>query len=182
MLVFDLLYPTPDSGEDDFVELARRSVPPAQVRPTYFPWPTDVEDLATLGTADRYDAVRRLGSEEHLRAVLPPLMGAETRPNVSMFGVTSASFMQGRDGAADQLRTLAEITGVPVTSTTVAFQRALVHLGISRVSLASIYHPIGSDHFVDRLRDAEVRAVGRVDVDAGSRLSVLSNQGDNSTR
>lgn len=82
MVTFDLLYPTADSGEDDFVELARRVEPHGIVRLIYFPWPEDIGDLASLPTRDRYDAVRRLGSDAHLRAVLPPLMTGRDRPGI----------------------------------------------------------------------------------------------------
>lgn len=174
ILTFDLLYPTPESGEDDFIELARQADPPALVRPVYFPWPDDVDDLADLPTRERYDAVRRLGSESHLRTSIPPLIAKDTRPDAMIFGVTSASFLQGPEGVAQQLDTLAGITGTPVTSTTAAFQRALGHLGISRVSLASIYHRDGSQLFVDRLAEAGVETVGRYDFDAGSDREVAT--------
>lgn len=174
MLTFDLLYPTPESGEDDFIELARRADPRALVQPVYFPWPDDVGDLADLPTRERYDAVCRLGSDSHLRESIPSLIARDSRPDVTIFGVTSASFLQGPQGVVRQLETLADITGTPVTSTTAAFQRALGHLRISRIALASIYHHDGSQPFVDRLAEVGVETVGRHDVDAGSDREVAA--------
>lgn len=172
MLTFDLLYPTPESGEDDFIALAGRSTPASLVRPSYFPWPEDVGDLSALSTEDRYDAVRRLGTDEHLCAALPARTAHNRVADVTIFGVTSASFLQGREGVAHQLETATAIVGTPVTSTTAAFQSALTHLGITRVALASIYHRDGSEPFVERLADVGVRTVGRVDCDAGSDREV----------
>lgn len=174
MLRFDLLYPTPESGEDDFIELARRAEPSAEVRPIYFPWPDGVDDLTALSTSERYDAVRRLGSDSHLKASLPPLVPRGERPDVSIFGVTSASFLQGRLGVPHQLDTLAGLTGTQVTSTTAAFLRALSHLGISTIALASVYHRDGSQHFVDRLAESGVHTVSRFDHDAESDREVAT--------
>jgi maleate cis-trans isomerase len=161
---FALLYPTPDAAEDDFIGLAARCAPPSQVVPIHIPWPDGVGDLAALDTEQTYAAVRELGSDTHLTRVVPALPDAD----VAIFAVTSASFLHGTRGVQDQLRTVRALTGVPCTSTTSAFQQALRHLGVTRASLASVYHPSAADHFVDRLADVGVRTISRVDADAPS--------------
>jgi hypothetical protein len=84
---FALLYPTADAAEDDFIGLAARCDPPAQVVPVHFPWPEGAEDLTVLDTEQTYAAVRELGSDAHLERVIPSL----TDFDVAMFAVTSAS-------------------------------------------------------------------------------------------
>ncbi|MFV2212851.1 hypothetical protein ACFHW2_21825 [Actinomadura sp. LOL_016] len=163
-----LLYPTPNTGEDDFEALAARVRPPVDLDVVYFPWPDDVTDLAALDTEATYDAVRRLGDTAHLRAVLPAALAAHDPVDAVAFAVSSASFLQGAGGVAAQLRALSEIAGVPATSTTAAFQQAVRHLRLGTVALASVYHPSGSDHFVDRVGEAGATVVHRVDADAGS--------------
>lgn len=162
-----MLYPTPNSGEDDFIDLAQRASPATVVRPVCFSWPNDVGDLEILSPSERYEAVPRLGSDAHLRESIPPRVAVRDKPDVSIFGVTSASFLQGRRGVWYQLDTLAALT-----SATAAFQRALSYLGISYISLASIYHPDVSEHFIDRLLEVGVRTVGRVDDEADSDREV----------
>lgn len=160
-----LLYPTPRAGEDDFLDLAGRLSLALEV--VYFPWPEDVGDLATLDIAQVTDAVRRLGSADHLEQVLPgALVGHDV--DVLAFAVTSASFLDGPDGVEQQLRTLRRLTGRPATSTTAAFQQAIRHLGLRKVGLASVYHPTLSDHFAERVREAGADVVSRVDASAGS--------------
>ncbi|MFI5608538.1 decarboxylase [Amycolatopsis sp. NPDC051903] len=154
-----LLYPTRNAGEDDFTDLAGRFRPALDVPVRYFPWPDGVGNLADQDLPTVADAVRRLGSDEHLGAVLPELA---TGFDSVAFAVTSSSFLVDPD---HQLRTLRRLCGAPATSTTSAFQEAIRALGLHTVSLASVYHPSFSDHFVNRL-DAHV--VHRVDASAGS--------------
>ncbi|MBO2463929.1 maleate cis-trans isomerase family protein [Actinomadura violacea] len=163
-----LLYPTPDTGEDDFAALAARVTPRIDLDIVYMPWPDGVGDLRDLETEATYDAVRRLGGEAHLRAVVPEALAAHDPIDAVAFGVSSASFLHGTDGVTAQVHTLSEVTGVPATSTTAAFLEALRHLRLRRVALASVYHPSGSDHFVDRVRESGTQVVHRVDADAPS--------------
>ncbi|SEF26361.1 Maleate cis-trans isomerase [Amycolatopsis pretoriensis] len=164
MIRLALLYPTPDAAEDDFIDLAARCDPPAEVVPVHFPWPDGVGDLSALGTEQTYAAVRELGSDAHLERVIPALDGFDA----AIFAVTSASFLHGEHGVGRQLRTLRRLTGRPTVSTTSAFQHAVRRLGLTRVALASVYHPSASAHFVRRLAEAGATTVGRVDADAPS--------------
>lgn len=161
---FALLYPTPDAAENDFIELAARCDPPAQVAPVHFPWPEGAEDLTVLDTEQTYAAVRELGSDSHLEQVIPALRGFDA----AIFAVTSASFLHGKHGVEHQLHTLRRLTGLPTVSTTSAFQQAVRYLGLTRVALASVYHPAASDHFIDRLAEVGTTTVSRVDIDASS--------------
>lgn len=55
-------------------------------------------------------------------------------------------------------------TGVPASSTALAFVAACDHLDVERVSVAASYPPAVTRHFVDLLRDAGVHAVARTSV------------------
>ncbi|MBF6172195.1 maleate cis-trans isomerase family protein [Nocardia blacklockiae] len=162
-----LLYPTPDSGEDDFLDLAGRLRPPLDVDVVYIPWPDDVDDLAALTLEQVADALRRLGSAAHLERVLPDAL-AGRQVDVLAFAVTSASFLDGAAGVTEQLRTIRRVTGLPATSTTDAYQRAIRHLSLRTVALASVYDPELSNHFVERVRESGAEIVRRVDASAGS--------------
>ncbi|WP_024802698.1 hypothetical protein [Nocardia sp. BMG51109] len=162
-----LLYPTPDSGEDDFLDLAGRLDPALDLEVVYIPWPDDIDDLATLTIEQVTDALRRLGSAAHLERVLPSALGGRSMDAVA-FAVTSSSFLDGPDGVGEQVRTLRRVTGCPATSTTAAFQQAIRHLSLRRVALASVYHPELSEHFVDRVRETGAEVIHRVDASAGS--------------
>ncbi|WP_280276229.1 maleate cis-trans isomerase family protein [Nocardia wallacei] len=162
-----LLYPTPNAGEDDFLDLAGQLEPALDVEVVYVPWPDDVDDLAALTLAQVIDALRRLGSVAHLERVLPEALAGRD-VDVVAFAVTSASFLDGAAGVEEQLRTLARISGRPATSTTAAYQQAIRHLGLRKVALASVYDADVSDHFVERVREAGAEIVRRVDAAAGS--------------
>ncbi len=162
-----LLYPTPNSGEDDFLDLAAQLNPVLNVEVIYVPWPDDVDDLAMLGVEQVIDAVRRLGSAAHLKRVLPGTVDGRCVAAL-VFAVTSSSFLDGAAGVEQQLATISRATGCPATSTTAAFQHAIRHLGLRSVALASVYHPRLSDHFVERVREADAEVVHRVDAAARS--------------
>ncbi len=162
-----MLYPTPNSGEDDFLDLAGRLRPALDLDIIYFPWPDDVGDLAALTVEQVVDALRRLGSAAHLERTLPGALAGRDVDAVA-FAVTSSSFLDGSAGVARQVRALGRLTGLPATSTTVAYQQALGHLSLRRVALASVYSPQVSDHFVERVREAGAEVVRRVDASAGS--------------
>ncbi|WP_216895286.1 maleate cis-trans isomerase family protein [Nocardia alni] len=162
-----LLYPTPNAGEDDFLDLAAVLRPALDLEVVYFPWPDDVDDLAAMDIGRVIDALRRLGSAQHLERVLPDAVG-ERRLDAVAFAVTSASFLDGPGGVERQLRAIERVVGCPATSTTFAFQQAIRHLALSRVALASVYHAEVSEHFVARVREAGAEVVNRVDASARS--------------
>jgi maleate cis-trans isomerase len=173
-----LLYPTPGAGEDDFVRLASRVTPPVRLQVVYFPWPAGMADLAALNTPQTYRALQRLGTDQHLRAVLPAALAGHAGLDAVAFAVTSSSFLQGPAGVQHQLDLLRELSGLPATSTTHGFQQAIGQLALSRVSLASVYHPDTSAEFVDRIREAGATVVDRVDADVGSDRELAGWEAD----
>ncbi|MEV6900861.1 decarboxylase [Amycolatopsis sp. NPDC051372] len=156
-----LLYPTRNAGEDDFLDLAGRLHPALDLAVRYFPWPSDVDDVGELDLAQVIDAVRRLGSDDHLATALRDLEPFDA----VAFAVTSSSFLTD---TRHQLETLRRLSGAPATSTTAAFQDAIRFLGFDTVALASVYHPSLSDRFIARIREADADVVHRVDASAGS--------------
>ena len=79
----------------------------------------------------------RTGGLEHL-AMHAEVM-ARMKPDTVIWACTSGSFIDGLDHAKAQARTIAEITGVPASSTSLAFVEALRHLGVSKVALLASY-------------------------------------------
>jgi hypothetical protein len=88
---FALLYPTPDAAEDDFIGLAARCDPPAQVVPVHFPWPEGAEDLTVLDTEQTYAAVREVGSDAHLERVTTVSTTSAFQHAVQHSGLTSVA-------------------------------------------------------------------------------------------
>lgn len=180
MPVIALLYPTPRTGEDDFLALASRIAPRLDVDVVYIPWPDD-RDMSSMSPDEVRDSLRRLGSSGHLARVVPDALTGR-RPDVTVLAVNSASFLQGARGVSEQAGLLERLSGGPATSTTAAFQAAIRHLGLSRVSVASVYPPGITDHFIGRVADAGASVVHRVDADAGSDHEVAAWPGDRIAR
>jgi maleate cis-trans isomerase len=175
-----ILYPTPDTGEDDFLALAGRVTPSMGAEIVYMPWPGD-RDMSSMGPAEITDALRRLGSDSHLAGAVPAALG-ERRPDIVVFGVTSASFLQGADGVSVQVALLERVSGIRATTTTAAFQAAIRQLGLRTVSVASVYPPRITDHFISRVEEAGAAVVHRADAGAGSDHEVGAWSGDQIAR
>lgn len=79
----------------------------------------------------------RTGGLEHLAMHAEVL--ARTNPDAAIWACTSGSFIDGLDHAEQQAATIAKITGVPASSTSLAFVAALKHMGISKVALLASY-------------------------------------------
>ncbi|MGC5627657.1 maleate cis-trans isomerase family protein [Georgenia sp. Z1344] len=84
---------------------------------------------------------------------------APRRPGSVMWACTSGSFVRGRAGAQRQVDELATATGVPTSSTSLAFVAALRDLGIRRVAVAATYPADVADLFTTYLRDAGIEVV-----------------------
>lgn len=171
-----LLYPTPRAGEDDFLALACRVAPVVDVDVVYFPWPDD-RDMSSMSRDEVLDALRRLGSADHLARVVPDAIEGRN-PGVTVLWVNSASFLQGARGVSGQVGLLERLSGGRATSATAAFQAAIRHLRLGKVSVASVYPPAITDHFIDRVTDAGATVVHRTDADAGSDHEVADWSGD----
>lgn len=78
-----------------------------------------------------------LGSPDKLAAGANQL--AKYEPAAVIWACTSGSFVYRPDGAAEQVRALAEAAGVPASSTSFAFTNAANALGVRRVAVAASY-------------------------------------------
>lgn len=103
---------------------------------------------------------------EAMRAVgtsTPLLDGARKAaahsPDALMWSCTSGSFLYGWDGAHAQVREVADMTGLPVSSTSLAFVAACRALGLDKVAVAATYPAPVADGFTAFLADAGIEAL-----------------------
>lgn len=117
--------------------------------------------------------LRDLGSPERLAGGAAAL--AAHRPDSVMWACTSGSFVYGYDGAQEQVDELARVTGVPTSSTSIAFVAALTALGLSRVAVAASYPDDVAEHFVTYLAAAgiEVVAMGSAGILTAAQVGLL---------
>ncbi|WP_324652326.1 maleate cis-trans isomerase [Georgenia sp. H159] len=101
---------------------------------------------------------------------------AAHRPRSVMWACTSGSFVFGHDGAQRQVDELARVTGVPTSSTSIAFVAALAAVGVSRVAVAASYPDDVAACFVDYLAAAgvEVVAMGSAGIDTAAQVGRLA--------
>ena len=134
-----LLYPG-FGAEDDYPAFERRSA--AGIR-------LPLVHTSVGEDAHRVDALRDLGSAKRLALGATSLL--EHSPDSLMWACTSGSFVFGWDGAQRQVEGLAELVGVPASSTSIAFVRAAHALGVRRVAVAASYPSDVAELFVDFL-------------------------------
>lgn len=161
-----LLYPTRDCGEDDFLRFAELVDPSIAVGFGYPPWDPSVSDVADLDAVGKLDAVRELGTPARLRQAVDELAGFG--PDVLSWACSSCSFLHGHDGAVRQAAGIADRSGRPASSTSLAFVAAARSLGATRVALASVYGELVTAGFVAFLAAAGIETVHSVAVDAPS--------------
>lgn len=158
-----LLYPG-FGAEDDFPELERRQ-----------------DDLrlplvhTSVGEdAHRVDALLDLGGAGRLAEGAQSLV-TEHRPDSVMWACTSGSFVFGWEGAREQVRRLQEVTGLPTSSTSLAFVEACRALGLGRVSVAASYPQDVAEHFVEFLGRGgiEVTAMGSHGIVTAAEVGTL---------
>ena len=124
-----LIYPT-GGGEFEYYQLAEET--DYRIRPIV---------VAARLYGDDFDhdppALSRTGQPESLcltaRSFLP------LSPDSVMWACTSGSFIDGRAHAERQAEALTETTGVPASSTSLAFAHASQALGLTKVSLLGSY-------------------------------------------
>lgn len=133
MATVGLLYPG-HSAEDDFAVLESED--------TRLP----VVVTSVGEDAHRVDALLDLGGPDRLAEGARELAGH--RPDAVVWACTSGSFVFGWDGAHEQVERLAETTGVPTSSTSLAFVEAVRALGLSRVAVAASYPRDVAERFV----------------------------------
>lgn len=77
-----------------------------------------------------------------------------------MWACTSASFVFGLEGARRQAAELAEVAGVPASSTSFAFADAVHAVGAGRVAVAATYPEDVAQLFATFLRDSGIAVTG----------------------
>lgn len=162
-----ILYPdTPGSGEDDYHALARRIDSAIRIDLAYVAWPDGWGSAHPLDAGSKLRVLRGLGDDERLIAAADQLRAVA--PDVVTWACSSGSFLCGPDGAHRQARLISARLAVPASSTSLAYLDALAALGITRISLGSVYHPAVTDAFVEFLAGAGIQTVHRIDLDARS--------------
>ena len=102
-----------------------------------------VDALLDLGSHDRLtDGVERLVRDAG------PVHGLRDGLDAVVWACTSGSFVFGWEGAHEQVEKLQRSAGVPASSTSLAFVRAVAHLGLTRVAVAASYPRDVAEHFV----------------------------------
>ncbi len=140
-----ILYPG-HSAEDDYPDLEARLGPG-------FAFP--VRHTVMTEDAHRLDALLDWGRADHLAdgaRALAPLC-----PAAVVWACTSGSFAFGWDGAHEQVAALADVAGVPATSTSLAFVSAALALGVRSVAVVATYPADVAGLFVDFLRSGRGR-------------------------
>ncbi|MDT0342639.1 maleate cis-trans isomerase family protein [Streptomyces litchfieldiae] len=111
-----------------------------------------------IGTdAHRVDALLEMGNVDRLTPRVGELTGRGATAVV--WACTSASFVYGYEGAADQVRRLAAHAGMPASSTSFAFARAARAIGAERVAVAATYPDDVAALFADFLKAAGIEVV-----------------------
>lgn len=164
MTTVGLLYPG-HSAEDDFPALEARLDGAVRLPLVH----TSVGE-----DAHRVDALLDLGGPERLLAGARELVERH-RPDALMWACTSGSFVFGWDGARRQVEEIAEATGLPTSSTSIAFVNAVRDLGLERVSVAASYPEDVAQHFVAFLERGgiEVTAMGSHGIVTAAEVGTL---------
>lgn len=140
MTAVGLLYPG-ESAADDYRHAERMlaAEPQGPVR-----LPVGVTSVGE--DAHRVDALLDLGSADRLAEGADELLrrdghglGARDPIRALVWACTSGSFVFGLDGAQQQVARLERHTGLPASSTSLAFVHAARELGVSRVAVAASY-------------------------------------------
>jgi len=131
-----LLYPG-HAAEDEFPALERRLGGTVRLPLVH----TSVGE-----DAHRVDALLDLGSDRRLADGADQLLAQS--PDSVMWACTSGSFVFGWDGAHRQVAALAEHTGLPASSTSIAFVNAAAALGVGSAVVVASYPSDVAEHFV----------------------------------
>ena len=107
--------------------------------------------------AHRVDALLEMGSAARLADKVGEIKQQDIQAVV--WACTSASFVFGWDGAHEQVRELSATAGLPASSTSFAFARAVRGLGVERVSIAATYPEDVAELFTAFLKAAGTEVV-----------------------
>lgn len=168
MTTVGLLYPG-YGAEDDFPALEER------LRDAGHDVSLPLVHTSVGEDAHRVDALLDLGGHERL-VVGARVLAAEHRLDSLIWACTSGSFVFGWEGAQRQVEALAEATGLPTSSTSLAFVSACRALGLTRVTVAASYPEDVADHFRTFLQRGgiEVTAMGSHDIFTAAEVGTLT--------
>lgn len=158
-----VLYPGEASAADEYETFVKRASFPIELH-TVFTEAADtheVSDLFETGEFDRLvDGGRRL---------------MDFAPDVVLWACTSGSFVYGAQGARDQARAIADATGLPATSTSLAFAAALQTLEFCKVAVLGPYPPDLLAYFETFLagHDIEIASITAMGSAGGTASSAL---------
>ncbi|MER0245938.1 decarboxylase [Streptomyces sp. HSW2009] len=147
MTTVGFLYPG-HSAEDDYLRLEKLLGGDIRLPLVH----TDIGE-----DAHRVDALREMGSAARLAAGVGELRRRGAAAVV--WACTSASFVFGWEGAAEQVRELAATAGTPASSTSFAFAHAARAIGAERVAVAATYPQDVAARFTEFLRAAGIEVV-----------------------
>lgn len=159
------LYPG-HSAEDDYPQLSAMVEPPVEVKIVHTKGP-DVH---------RVDECLITGSD-HILA-----MGARELKNhkvdTCIWACTSGSFAFGVEGARLQVSKIAEILGIPTSSTSLSFLSAAHALGLKRVAIAATYPQELADAFRSFLEydNVEVLSLNSLGMWSGREVGKLEEE------
>ena len=129
--------------------------------------------------AHAVDALLDLGGPERLADGARELLAGTPLPDSVMWACTSGSFVFGWDGARRQVDQVADLVGLPVSSTSLAFVSAIRSLGLQRVAVAASYPEDVATHFVDFLRHGgiEVTTMRSHGIFTAAEVGLLDREG-----
>ncbi|AXB44974.1 aspartate/glutamate racemase family protein [Amycolatopsis albispora] len=153
----------PDHAAEDDYPLAERLL--GQRFPVEHIYGTDLHAVPEL---------LDLGSPERLKEGAGLL--AKHEPDAVVWACTSGSFVYGWEGARKQADQLAEVAGVPSTSTSFAFVEAAKALGVRKVAVAASYPDDVARLFVEFLGagGVEVLSMSSAGIDTAAEVGELS--------
>jgi maleate cis-trans isomerase len=171
MTTVGLLYPG-HGAEDDFPALVDRL---RQAQSDGWNVALPLVQTSVDEDAHRVDALMDLGRHERLVEGARTLAASHSLDSL-MWACTSGSFVFGWEGAHQQADELARVSGVPTSSTSLAFVSACHALGVTRVSVAASYPREVAECFVSFLQhaDIDVIAMGRHDIYTAAEVGTLT--------
>lgn len=165
-----ILYPG-HAAEEDYPRLEARVNDRAEPAPLHLP-----VAISSIGVDEHtFAALFETGSHPRLTEAAARLRSAH-RIDSLMWACTSGSFVYGWEGAHHQVQRLEADTGVPTSSTSLAFAHALRALRVQKVAVAASYPEELAEHFAVFLSaaGAEVVQFAAHDIFTAGEVSHLS--------
>jgi len=171
MTTVGLLYPG-HGAADDFPALVDRL---KRARPDGWNVALPLVQTSVDEDAHRVDALIDLGGHDRLAEGARTLAAAH-RLDSLMWACTAGSVGLGWLGAHQQVDKLAQVSGLPTSSTSLAFVSACHALGVTKVSVVASYPLDVAECFVSFLQraDIEVVAMGSHDIYTAAEVGALT--------